>query len=123
MNYDDAKTSARPFMKPLSTCIALVAAVMFFGCKQNIGTESKTPTAQYKVTVEKTSGGNVTVTPALPESGMVDKDTVLTFTATKLGSYKFVKWERDRSRHRRDRTYLQADGNTGSADKSCLYSR
>ena len=93
MNYDDAKTSARPFMKPLSTCIALVAAVMFFGCKQNIGTESKTPAAQYKVTLEKTAGGNVTVTPALPESGMVDKNTVLTFTATKLGSYKFVKWE------------------------------
>ncbi|MGP1445369.1 immunoglobulin-like domain-containing protein [Treponema sp.] len=93
MNYDDAKTSARPFMKPLSTCIALVAAVMFFGCKQNIGTESKTPAAQYKVTVEKTSGGNVTVTPALPESGMVNKNTELTFTATMLGGYKFVKWE------------------------------
>ena len=95
MNYDDAKTSARPFMKPLSTCIALVAAVMFFGCKQPVENESKTPAAQYKVTLEKTAGGNVTVTPALPESGMVDKDTVLTFTATKLGSYKFVKWERD----------------------------
>ena len=95
MNYDDAKTSARPFMKPLSTCIALVAAVMFFGCKQNIGNESKTPAAQYKVTVEKTAGGNVTVIPALPESGMVDKETELTFTATKLGGYKFIKWERD----------------------------
>ena len=93
MNYDDAKTSARPFMKPLSTCIALVAAVMFFGCKQNIGNESKTPAAQYNVIVEKTAGGNVTVTPALPESGMVDKNTVLTFTATKLDGYKFVKWE------------------------------
>ena len=84
-------------MRILCTCIALVAAVMFFGCKQNVGNESKTPAAQYKVTVEKTAGGNVTVIPALPENGMVNKNTELTFTATKLGGYKFVKWERDGS--------------------------
>ena len=53
------------------------------------------PAAQYKVTVEKTAGGNVTVMPALPDSGMVNKNTELTFTATKLSGYKFVKWERD----------------------------
>ena len=190
MNHD-AKKSVRHFMETLSACIALVAAVMFFGCKQNMGNESKTPsqpkytltfsvdggngsleakvdgtkinsgdqvekgkivvftavpanaathevdawtvskgafeqgtggkgsttaslkvtdaaavtvkfkqkdippTAQYKVTLEKTLGGNVTVMPALPESGMVNKNTELTFTATKLGGYKFVKWERD----------------------------
>ena len=94
MNHD-AKKSIRHFMKTLSACIALVAAVMFFGCKQNVGNESKTPAAQYKVTVEKALGGNVTVIPALPENGMVNKNTELTFTATKLGGYKFVKWERD----------------------------
>ena len=190
MNHD-AKKNVCPFMRMCSICIALIAAVMFFGCKQNMGNESKTPsqpkytltfsvdggngsleakvdgtkinsgdqvekgkivvftavpanaathevdawtvskgafeqgtggkgsttaslkvtdaaavtvkfkqkdippTAQYKVTLEKTLGGNVTVMPALPESGMVNKNTELTFTATKLGGYKFVKWERD----------------------------
>lgn len=94
MNHD-AKRSIRHFMKTLSACIALVAAVMFFGCKQNVGNESKTPAVQYKVTLEKTAGGNVTVTPTLPDSGMVNKNTELTFTATKLSGYKFVKWERD----------------------------
>ncbi|UTC43110.1 immunoglobulin-like domain-containing protein [Treponema sp. OMZ 857] len=94
MNHD-AKKSIRHFMKTLSACIALVAAVMFLGCKQNVGNESKTPAVQYKVTFEKTLGGNVTVIPALPESGMVNKNTELTFTATKLSGYKFVKWERD----------------------------
>ena len=190
MNHD-AKKNVCPFMRMRSVCIALIAAVTFFGCKQNMGNESKTPavqkfaltfsvdggngsleakvdgtkinsgdqvekgktveftavpanaathevdawtvskgafeqgtggkgsttaslkvtdaaavtvkfkqkdippTVQYKVTLEKTVGGNVTVTPALPESGMVNKNTELTFTATKLGGYKFVKWERD----------------------------
>ena len=94
MNHD-AKKSIRHFMKTLSACIALVAAVMFFGCKSPVENGSKTPAAQYKVTLEKTLGGNVTVSPALPESGMVNKNTELTFTATKLGGYKFVKWERD----------------------------
>ena len=190
MNHD-AKKNVCPFMRMCSICIALVAAVMFFGCKQNMGNESNTPAvrkfaltfsvdggngsleakvdgtkinsgdqvekgktvvftavpanaathevdawtvskgafeqgtggkgsttaslkvtdaaavtvkfkqkdippaAQYKVTVEKTLGGNVTVIPALPENGMVNKNTELTFTATKLGGYKFVKWERD----------------------------
>ena len=94
MNHD-AKKSIRHFMKTLSACIALVAAAMFFGCKTPVENESKTPAAQYKVTVEKALGGNVTVIPALPENGMVNKNTELTFTATKLGGYKFVKWERD----------------------------
>lgn len=94
MNHD-AKKSVRHFMKTLSACIALAAAVMFLGCKQNVGNESKTPAVQYKVTLEKTLGGNVTVMPALPDSGMVNKNTELTFTATKLSGYKFVKWERD----------------------------
>lgn len=95
MNHDDAKKCVRPFMRMFSICIALIAAVMIFGCNQNVGNESKTPVVQYKVTLEKTAGGNVTVTPAMPDSGMVDKNTELTFTATTLGGYKFVKWERD----------------------------
>ena len=91
MNHD-AKKSVRHFMKTLSACIALVAAVMFLGCKQNVGNESKTPAVQYKVTLEKTLGGNVTVMPALPDSGMVNKNTELTFTATAASGYEVEKW-------------------------------
>jgi hypothetical protein len=91
MNHD-AKKSIRHFMKTLSACIALVAAAMFFGCKTPVENESKTPAAQYKVTVEKTAGGNVTVMPALPDSGMVNKSTELTFTATAQSGYAVEKW-------------------------------
>lgn len=53
------------------------------------------PPVQYKVTLEKTVGGNVEVMPQLPDSGMVNENTELTFTAHKLDGYKFVKWEED----------------------------
>jgi|GEM_PF-983512 hypothetical protein len=53
------------------------------------------PPVQYKVTLEKTVGGNVEVIPKLPGSGMVNENTELTFTAHKLDGYKFVKWEED----------------------------
>ncbi len=91
MNHD-AKKSICHFMKTLSTCIALVAAVMFFGCKSPVENGSKTPAAQYKVTVERTAGGNVTAMPALPDSGMVNKNTELTFTATAQSGYAVEKW-------------------------------
>ncbi|UTC58531.1 hypothetical protein ABK01_09835 [Treponema sp. OMZ 305] len=92
MNHDDAKKCVRPFMRMFSICIALIAAVMIFGCNQNVGNESKTPVVQYKVTLEKTAGGNVTVTPAMPDSGMVDKNTELTFTATAASGYEVETW-------------------------------
>ncbi|MGI5088654.1 hypothetical protein GWP40_10285 [Treponema vincentii] len=92
MNHDDAKKCVRPFMRMFSICIALIAAVMIFGCNQNVGNESKTPVVQYKVTLEKTAGGNVTVTPAMPDSGMVDKNTELTFTATTASGYEVETW-------------------------------
>ena len=42
MNHD-AKKNVCPFMRMRSVCIALIAAVTFFGCKQNMGNESKKP--------------------------------------------------------------------------------
>lgn len=57
MNHD-AKKSIRHFMKTLSACIALVAAVMFFGCKQNVGNESKTPAVRKFALTFSVDGGN-----------------------------------------------------------------
>ena len=54
-----------------------------------------TPEEKYKVTFEKTEGGNVTVSPTLPNDGMVNKGTNLTFTATALTGYELEKWERN----------------------------
>ena len=47
----------------------------------------------YKVELDHTIGGNVKVTPALSENGMVAENTVLTFTATPLQGYDLEKWE------------------------------
>ena len=57
MNHD-AKKSVRHFMKTLSACIALVAAVMFFGCKQNMGNESNTPAVRKFALTFSVDGGN-----------------------------------------------------------------
>ena len=51
------------------------------------------PVQTYKVELDYTIGGNVKVTPALPENGMVAENTVLTFTATPLQGYDLEKWE------------------------------
>jgi len=56
--------------------------------------KEKTATPKkHKVTLENTIGGNITVSPALPENGMAAENTELTFTATPLTGYKFVKWQ------------------------------
>ena len=47
----------------------------------------------YKVELDHTIGGNVKVTPVLPENGMAAENTELTFTATPLGGYRLEKWE------------------------------
>ncbi|UTD03850.1 leucine-rich repeat domain-containing protein [Treponema socranskii subsp. buccale] len=49
----------------------------------------------YKVELDHTIGGNVKVTPALPEDGMAAENTELTFTADPLGGYRLEKWELD----------------------------
>ena len=49
----------------------------------------------YKVELDHTIDGNVKVTPALSENGMVAENTELTFTATPLQGYELEKWELD----------------------------
>ena len=51
------------------------------------------PVQMYKVELDHTIGGNVKVTPALSENGMVAENTELTFTATPLQGYDLEKWE------------------------------
>ena len=75
---------------------ALAIAVLFFavmaiGCSNGSGSDGGTPT--FKVTLEKNVGGNVMVTPTLPEDGMVAENTDLTFTAEPLPGYVLEKWE------------------------------
>ena len=51
------------------------------------------PITKYKVELDRTIGGNVKVTPALSDDGMVAENTELTFTATPLQGYDLEKWE------------------------------
>ncbi|WP_432999159.1 leucine-rich repeat protein [Treponema socranskii] len=81
-----------------------VAASIFTACPNNAGGSggnsggSGTPTVQtYTVELDHTIGGNVAVTPALSEDGMVTgmvaENIELTFTAEPLGGYDLEKWE------------------------------
>jgi len=78
--------------------VALITATMFFtACNQAGGgggekpTPAPTPT-KYTVTLTQTSNGNVTASPEIPEDKKVDKDTLITFTATANADYKVGKW-------------------------------
>ena len=82
----------------LITAALLVLALVFTGCPNAAGGNKPPPPAppsvnKFKVTLETTIGGNVTVSPALPEDGMVAENTEPTFTAALLIGYKFVKWQ------------------------------
>ena len=75
------------------------AALVFTSCSNGSdsgagsgGTPPTPPPVQtYKVELDHTIGGNVAVTPVLPENGMVAENTELTFTATPLGGYRLEK--------------------------------
>ena len=77
--------------------LALVALFGMTACPNNAGGSKPEPTPppvqMYKVELDHTIGGNVKVTPALPDDGMVAKDTTLTFTAEPLQGYDLEKWE------------------------------
>ncbi|EMB21247.1 leucine-rich repeat protein [Treponema denticola] len=77
--------------------LALVALFGMTACPNNAGGNKLEPTpppvTKYKVELDHTIGGNVKVTPALPEDGMAAENTELTFTATPLGGYILEKWE------------------------------
>ena len=77
--------------------LALFALFGMTACPNNAGGSKPEPTPPpvqtYKVELDHTIGGNVKVTPALSENGMVAENTVLTFTATPLQGYDLEKWE------------------------------
>ncbi|UTC98302.1 leucine-rich repeat domain-containing protein [Treponema denticola] len=81
----------------IAVVLALVALFGMTACPNNAGGNKPEPTpppAQtYKVELDHTIGGNVKVTPVLPEDGMAAENTELTFTATPLGGYRLEKWE------------------------------
>lgn len=79
--------------------LVLIALFGMTACPNNAGGSKPEPTpppvTKYKVELDRTIGGNVKVTPALSDDGMVAENTVLTFTATPLQGYDLEKWELD----------------------------
>ena len=82
--------------------LALIALFGMTACPNNAGGSGSgsggTPApavTKYKVELDHNIGGNVKVTPALPDDGMVAENTVLTFTAEPLQGYELEKWELD----------------------------
>ncbi|MGI5117445.1 leucine-rich repeat domain-containing protein [Treponema sp. SP13] len=78
--------------------LLFAAALVFTGCSNGSDSGGSTPPTpppvqMYKVELDHTIGGNVKVTPALSENGMVAENTELTFTATPLQGYDLEKWE------------------------------
>ena len=72
------------------------AALVFTGCSNGSDSGGETPPVQtYKVELDRTIGGNVKVTPALSDDGMVAENTVLTFKAEPLQGYELEKWKLD----------------------------
>ena len=77
----------------------LTLALVFTACPNNAGGNGGgggTPAPvvpKYKVELDRTIGGNVKVTPALSDDGMVAENTTLTFTATALQGFDLEKWE------------------------------
>ena len=79
--------------------LALIALFGMIACPNNAGGSkpepAPPPVQMYKVELDHTIGGNVKVTPALSDDGMVAENTVLTFTAEPLQGYDLEKWELD----------------------------
>ncbi|MGI5122850.1 leucine-rich repeat domain-containing protein [Treponema socranskii] len=80
--------------------LLFAAALVFTSCSNGSDSGGGTPptpppVTKYKVELDCNIGGNVKVTPALPENGMVAENTVLTFTAEPLQGYDLEKWELD----------------------------
>ena len=92
----------------LVTAATLTLALVFTACPNNAGGNSGNigggnsgggtpptppPVQTYKVELDRNIGGNVKVTPALPDDGMAAENTELTFTAEPLQGYDLEKWE------------------------------
>ena len=103
MNHD-AKKNVCPFMRMRSVCIALIAAVTFFGCKQNMGNESKkpAPAVQKFALTFSVDGGNgfleAKVDGTKINSGdQVEKGKTVEFTAKPFSDYSVDTWSIDGS--------------------------
>ena len=114
MNHD-AKKSVRHFMETLSACIALVAAVMFLGCKQNVGNESKTPApaVQKFALTFSVDGGNGSLEAKVDgtkiNSGdQVEQGKTVEFTAKPFSDYSVDTWSIDGS------AFAEGSGAAGS---------
>ena len=80
--------------------LLFAAALVFTSCSNGSDSGGGTPptpppVTKYKVALDRTIGGNVKVSPALRDDGMVAENTVLTFTAAPLQGYELEKWELD----------------------------
>ena len=112
MNHD-AKKSVRHFMRMCSICIALIAAVMFFGCKQNMGNESKTPAVRKFALTFSVDGGNGSLEAKVDgtkiNSGdQVEKGKTVEFTAKPFSDYSVDTWSIDGS------AFAEGSGAAGS---------
>ncbi|ERF59908.1 putative lipoprotein, partial [Treponema socranskii subsp. socranskii VPI DR56BR1116 = ATCC 35536] len=97
------KTSSKKKAHAFRGSAALItAAVLLTGlaisCSNGSDSGGGTPptpplVTKYKVELDRNIGGNVKVTPALSDDGMVAENTVLTFTAEPLQGYDLEKWE------------------------------
>ena len=90
-------TSSALFITAALIALTLGAALLFTACPNSAGGGGTPAPAvpKYKVELARNIGGNVKVTPALSENGMVAENTVLTFTAEPLQGYELEKWELD----------------------------
>lgn len=101
MNHD-AKKNVCPFMRMCSICIALIAAVMFFGCKQNMGNESKTPSQPKYTLTFSVDGGNGFLEAKVDGTKInsrdqVEKEKTVVFTAKPFSDYSVDTWSIDGS--------------------------
>ncbi len=55
--------------------------------------DSEPPVSKYTVTLTQPANGSITASPAIPAGDKVDKDTVITFTATPDANYEVGNWD------------------------------
>lgn len=112
MNHD-AKKNVCPFMRMCSICIALIVAVMFFGCKQNMGNESKTPSQPKYTLTFSVDGGNGFLEAKVDGTKInsrdqVEKGKTVVFTAKPFSDYSVDTWSIDGS------AFEEGSGTAGS---------
>ena len=70
---------------------ALLTTLVFSGCPQSKD-ENTHPAKKYKVTLNKTAGGDVTTSPKLSADGMMEENTEIIFTAKEDEGYEVDSW-------------------------------